>query len=389
MIFQLALKNLWAGRLRTWLNLLVLSLTLGTMIFIQALMEGTLEQMLKARMAEEVGGGQLWFGPYDPLDPLSLEKANGPLPPEVALAVDRGEATVVLALFGTAYPQGRMTSVVLKGINPNQSVLALSFAPLAQAPPSVALPVMVGERMAKQLSLAVGDRFTLLWRAQAGAFDALEVQLVGLFSTQVPSMDQGQLWFRLEDLQRMNGTAGQASLVVFRHHPPASQGVWTAKSPETLMQDSIEMMATKSAGNRLFYLLLLMLSLLAVFDSQALAVFRRRKEVGTLMALGFSNQKILALFLAEGMGLGLLASLLTLAWGWPLAGYLVREGLDFGVSGDSYGMALSSRFYPAFSAQMVLESFGIVNLLVSLVSFLPLRKITGLSPADAIRGNWL
>jgi len=102
-----------------------------------------------------------------------------------------------------------------------------------------------------------------------------------------------------------------------------------------------------------------------------------------------SNQKILALFLAEGMGLGLLASLLTLAWGWPLAGYLVREGLDFGVSGDSYGMALSSRFYPAFSAQMVLESFGIVNLLVSLVSFLPLRKITGLSPADAIRGNWL
>ena len=389
MIVALAFKNLLAGRLRTGLNLLVLSLTLGSMIFIQALMDGTLEQMLQARIAEEVGGGQQWFGPYDPLDPLSLEKANGPLTPAADLAVEKGEATAILALFGTAYPHGRMTSVVLKGIDPSQKILALSFAPLAQAPASGALPIMVGERMAKQLSLEPGDSFTLLWRAQAGAFDALEVQVVGVFKTQVPVMDQGQLWFRLGDLQRMNGTAGQASVVVFRHSPPPSQGEWVSKSPKTLMQDSYEMMATKSMGNRLFYLLLLMLSLLAVFDSQALAVFRRRKEVGTLMALGFSNRKILALFLGEGMGLGLLASLLTLAWGWPLADYLVREGLDFGVSGDSYGMALSSRFYPAFSAKMVLQSFGVVNLLVTLVSFLPLRKITGLNPADAIRGNWL
>jgi len=49
------------------------------------------------------------------------------------------------------------------------------------------------------------------------------------------------------------------------------------------------------------------MALLAVFDTQVLAIFRRRKEMGTLMALGMTRWDIISLFTLEGSLLGILA----------------------------------------------------------------------------------
>ncbi len=44
---------------------------------------------------------------------------------------------------------------------------------------------------------------------------------------------------------------------------------------------------------------LLMGMLLAIFDTQVLAAFRRRREMGTLMALGMLRSQIIGLFTLE------------------------------------------------------------------------------------------
>ncbi len=51
-------------------------------------------------------------------------------------------------------------------------------------------------------------------------------------------------------------------------------------------------------GSLIMYVLLMGM-LLAIFDTQVLAAFRRRREMGTLMALGMLRSQIIGLFTLE------------------------------------------------------------------------------------------
>jgi ABC-type lipoprotein release transport system permease subunit len=41
--------------------------------------------------------------------------------------------------------------------------------------------------------------------------------------------------------------------------------------------------------------------MIAIFDTQVLSLFKRRKEIGTLSALGMTQQQIIGLFTVEGL----------------------------------------------------------------------------------------
>ena len=54
---------------------------------------------------------------------------------------------------------------------------------------------------------------------------------------------------------------------------------------------------------------------------------------------------------------------------------------------DNMGLALSDTVYPAYGAGLVIGTTLLVLITVTIVSFLPTRKISGLKPTDALRGK--
>jgi predicted lysophospholipase L1 biosynthesis ABC-type transport system permease subunit len=50
--------------------------------------------------------------------------------------------------------------------------------------------------------------------------------------------------------------------------------------------------------------------MLAIFDTQVLSVFRRQKEIGTYIALGYTRKEVVTLFTVEGSMHAVLAALL-------------------------------------------------------------------------------
>jgi ABC-type lipoprotein release transport system permease subunit len=54
---------------------------------------------------------------------------------------------------------------------------------------------------------------------------------------------------------------------------------------------------------------------------------------------------------------------------------------------DSYGIAIAETIFPVYSAQLVVATTLIVMGAVTIVSFLPTRKIARMKPTDAIRGK--
>lgn len=390
-ILRLALKNLLGAGLRTWLNVFVLSLSFVLIIFSQGLLEGMNKQAEEAMVAAEVAGGHFQHPAYDPYDPLSLTDAHGSVPESLVALATAGKAAPVLVIQGTIYPGGRLFTVRVKGIDPGQTVVNIPTSFLGAAPAGDEIPVLIGERMAKMTGLKAGEAFTLQWRDARGTFDAREATVVEVMKTSVQTIDSGQVWVPLARLREMTGLDGQATFVVLAQNAarPAdgAAGGWVFRSSNDFLSDVRAMVESKSAGSSILYAIFLALAMLAIFDTQVLAIFHRRREMGTLMALGFTRGKVIGLFTLEGMLNGVLAALVAAAYGVPLLSWMARTGWALPGDMDSYGFAIGERIFPAYGLGLVAGTTALVLLVTTVVSFLPTRKIAKLKPTDALRGR--
>ncbi len=389
-IFKLAFRNITHAGLRTWLNVVVLSFAFVLIIWVQGLYEGLQKQVINDMKAIAVGGGQFWQQSYDPYDPLSLEDAHAPLSMELSALVERGEATPVLMTPATIFPEGRVQSVILRGIDPRQNVVALPSFELQNGTPPGVIPAIIGTRMAKSANLQKGDLMTIRWRDANGVFDAAEMQVMHVFSTSVQTIDEGQIWIPLSKLQEMLNVPGQATYVIVKQGlteiPPGSPD-WVYRDHNFLFAELYTIVKTKRAGSSVFLSILFAMALLAIFDTQVLSIFRRRKEMGTLMALGMTRWKVIGLFTLEGALQGLLAILVGALYGMPFLAYQSRFGLQMPQAIEQGGWNISAKLYPAYSWKIFLFVTLILFISVVIVSFLPTRRISKLKPTEALRGR--
>jgi ABC-type lipoprotein release transport system permease subunit len=388
---KLALKNLLGAGLRTWLNVFVLSLSFVLIVASRGLLEGMNRQAEEALIASEVGGGHFEHPAYDAYDPLTLTEAHGAVPPALAALAATGKAAPVLVIQGTIYPQGRLITVRVNGIDPAQSVVNIPTSFLSAASGGDEIPVLIGERMAKLSGLKPGDRVALQWRDARGTFDARDALVVQVMKTSVQSIDQGQLWVPLARLREMTGLPGEGTFVVLAQDAArpgdAETGGWRFRSPDDFLADTRAMVEMKSIGATILSAILLALAMLAIFDTQVLAIFHRRREMGTLMALGFTRGRVIRLFTLEGLLNAVVAGLVAAAYGIPLLAWFAHTGMAIPADSDSYGFAIGERLFPTYSIRLVAATTLLVLLTTTIVSFLPTRRIARLKPTDALRGR--
>lgn len=378
--FQLALKNLLGAGLRTWLNVAVLSFAFVIIIFYNGMIDGWNAQARHDMIAWEIGQGQLWHPAYDPYDPFTLQAAHGPLP------AAGPPLTPILITQATIYPQGRMMPVLLKGIPAEQTALALPTAALASS--DAPTPVVLGKRMAQAANLAAGDRVLLRWRDQHGTFDAREVQVATIFDCNVPNVDAGQVWIDLASLREMTGLAGEATIgVATAAYEGPAPADWSWQGQQALLAEIDLVIQSKKVSGSITYLMLLLIALLAIFDTQVLSIFRRQREIGTYIALGMTRREVIGLFTVEGSANSLLAMALGAAYGIPLLGWLSRAGIPMPAASDSMGMAVAEKIFPVYGLGLVLGTVALVVVSATIVSYLPARQIAFLNPTDALKGK--
>ena len=209
---KLAYRNLMGAGLRTWLNVFVLSLSYVLIIYFNGLMSGWNRQARTDMVAWEIADGMYWHKNYDPYDPFSLSESHGKIPDDFSTAIREGSLVPVLISEATIYPEGRIQSILLKGIDANQKILKLPTDLLLQE--SIEVPALIGKRMAKNNHLQEGDIITVRWRDVNGTFDAQNLKIAGVFDCNVPTVDNNQLWIPLQDLQAMKQLPAHATLFI-------------------------------------------------------------------------------------------------------------------------------------------------------------------------------
>ena len=385
--FKLAFRNLMGAGLRTWLNVIVLSFSYVVIIWQQGFLQGWNRQARKDMIAWEIGGGEYWHEAYDPYDPFTLVDSHGAIPNPFQTEIQKGTLTPILLAQATFYPEGRIQSVLLKGIDPDQTILNI---PSSQLKEEIAeIPAIVGSRMASNNKLKIGDFVTVRWRDVNSTFDAADAKIVAIFKTDVPTVDNGQLWIPLERLQSMMGMPGEATILITDPKNTTVKEIpgWTFQGYDVLLSEINQVIKMKSVGGSIFYILLLALAMLAIFDTQILSIFRRQKEIGTHMAMGMTRGQVIRIFTIEGAMHGILAILVAAIYGIPLLYLSSLKGFPMPEGTDEYGMTIGEKIFPAYGIGLVLGTVLIVLITVTIVSFLPTRKIAKMKPTDAIRGK--
>jgi putative ABC transport system permease protein len=382
---KLAFKNLIGAGLRTWLNVSVLSFAFVIIVFYNGMIDGWNRQSRNDTQAWETGKGQFWHPEYDRYDAYTIKDSHALISGEILAEVNKKTLVPVLFAQATAFPQGRMQGVILRGIDPAQTALKL---PTAEMLPSDDVDyAIIGKRMAESARLGVGDKLLIRWRDKNGTFDAHEIQIASVFKCDVPAIDKGQIYLRLDVLQKMLGMGNEATLLVAgdKFEMKDLKG-WVFKDQAFLLADIDKIIQAKKAGGSIMEGLLLIIALIAIFDTQVLSIFRRQKEIGTYIALGMTRAQVVGIFTVEGGAHSILATILGAAYGIPLFMLIDKAGLSMKAA-QGTDLPVGDKIFPYYSFSLIIITIILVVISATIVSYLPARKIAKMKPTDALKGK--
>ena len=390
MLFKIAIKNLLGAKLRTWLNVFVTSLSFFMIILFSAMYDGMREHAKQVTINTEIAGGSYWHPKYDPLDPMTFEDAHSVPPSAIKGLVNHGKAFPVLVSQASIYPNGRIMPVIMKGIIPEQNIVNMPTKMLA-GHDKIAIPVLIGQSMAKDAKLEVGDTFTIRWLDANRTYDADEGTVVHIMDTENFKLDMGHIWVPLDKAQEMLEMEKEATYVTYAEGLSIveNKGNWIPRDVKYLIRDMEALIEADEPNAAIFYIILLCFAGMGIFNAQVLSIFRRGKEIGTLMALGMTRARVVGLFTLEGGLNAFLAAIMTVILFGPLLWYFGTNGIWLGVdySDGSMGLIVEKYLIPVYSVGLVVTTTIVVSIIVLIVSYLPSRRIARMKPTDALRGK--
>lgn len=184
---------------------------------------------------------------------------------------------------------------------------------------SASVPIMLGEGLARSLKAEVGTELSLMSPTSSGALNALDVVVVGVFSTGVPDLDKRQLYVPIAAGQQLlqSDRISELNIFLLTADSQADLAAQLAQQqPQWLVtpwQDrAFFFRAVQGLYNRIFGTmgcLMLLLVLFAVGHGISQVVTERTREIGTMAALGEQRARIVSHFVLEAGLLGAMAGL--------------------------------------------------------------------------------
>ncbi len=264
---------------------------------------------------------------------------------ENLLTQAQGSASVVGAspyarASGMVSRNGQTRGVVIEGVLPTAEAATTDLGDylvdveLAQLTPG-SRQVLVGSELARQLDLQPGGQLTLVvpsWdvRGQLRAPRYLALEVAGLFHVGMNQFDARLLITHLHDAQELFGLGNTISGIRLRLNDSAAAPVQArvlakALSPSLQVIDWTQyhrnfFIALASQKHMMFVILTLIMAVAAfnIAANMIIMVTDKTADIATLRTLGMTRQRILVLFLFQGLFIGLTGTLLGAllgAWG--------------------------------------------------------------------------
>ncbi len=401
-LWAIAYRDLGRNRRRSFFSLMAVALGLTLLIVLDGFISGIMESTLENSIRLETGHVQVRATSYED-EKVSLQWDDLLDSPDAlaarasALSEVRAAAPVLWA-SGILNTREESVGTRIFGIDATSSL----YDPFREAmvageflAPDDRRGILIGQRLADDLGLGVGDRASLAVVDSDGRGTEGTFTIRGLFSTGVFSYDDGAVFMPLSKAQALTRTDGHASAIVLLLHrqDDADQVAAALKSPgvavltwEKLLEVFLITIETGMAFYVILYGIVILIVAVIIANTLLMSVFERIRELGILAALGMKGWQIMLMFFLEAALLGLAGLAVGIVLGSAGVAYLAQTGIPIGSMGEAAaGIALGSTMNARFNPGGMLSLSAWTFAITLLASLYPAWFAARLEPVEALR----
>lgn len=390
-ITVLALKNVIRQRRRSLIALLAVACGIAALILASGFIEWNLWFGREATIHSQLGHVRIFKTGYlenGTADPFAYILKDNPDRLRQIQEQPQVRALAPRLSFNGLISHGDSTiSFIGEGVAPDpERLLSRSLTIVQGEGLSAAAPkgIILGQGLAANLGVGVGDTVVLLANTATGGVNAVELTVRGLFATITKAYDDSALRVPIAIARQLMRVAGSHSYALVLDKTESTDAVLVslrAKFRDQALEfvpwyrladfynKTAELFSRQVAVLRIIIAVIIVLS---ISNSMMMSVLERTGEIGTALALGTRRSRILRQFLTEGASLGVFGGLLGLAGGYALAqlvsaigvpmpappgmafGYtaeiMVTAPMAFQAAALAVGTTIAASLYPAWVA---------------------------------------
>lgn len=404
MLLAMAWRNLWRRPVRTWLSIASMAFASALLVFMLSFQLGSYATMKSNALKIFDGYAQIQPRGYadDPDVRKMIDRPQALLDevmrvPGVTAAAPRATSYVILAKGETSY------GAAIQGVDPALEAKVSSLAGTIRQGRYLRASdddaIVMGDVLARNLGVKLGDRVTLLGSASDGGVAADSLRLVGLFHTSLGDLDRQVAEIplaRFQDDFAMGEAANVIAIVgadlgainrkldalraIAQPHDLVVQD-WGALQPG--MKQAIQL---DFSTGLLWYASLVVMVAFIILNTLLMSVLERTREFGMLLAIGMRSDKIGAVLWIELVLLAVLGNGLGVLIGGAASVWFEIHGIVFsGLEGLLAQWGLPGRLYPQVSLASTLSGPLAIVASIALGGLFPYWRIRRLEPVAAMR----
>ena len=410
-IFAIAARNLLRYRRRTLLTLLLIVIGMVAVLLFIAV-AGSFKAMMIGQITDSVLGHvqvhrKGYVAALDSL-PLNLNMRPNMLD-KLARELDGNPDIAAWSpriKFGGMYSNfAETTSIRINGIDPAREAATVPLLPgrLAEGDKQAALvergQIVIPQLLARGMKSRVGDTVVVVATNKDGSVNGKTFVVRGILEPisgpggrdgyihiddarellRMGEEQASEVVIRLKDFAQIAQSGARIRAAVEgltnkEGRPMLEVHEWTQLSPFANIARMIDLMTL------FIKIVLVSIVLVSVLNVMIMAVYERVREIGTIAAIGTPPSRILGLFLAEGLMLGLIGTLAGIAL--SLAGIFA---IDVWQPTFDFGMQKGLVMAPTIAAGEVAGIAALVLAVALIASLQPAWKASRMDPIGALR----
>jgi putative ABC transport system permease protein len=261
--------------------------------------------------------------------------------------------------------------------------------------------ILLGSGLADLFQASTDDWLTVLTKTRGGAYEALDLPIVGLLGTGNPLIDMNSFLLPLETAQYMLDMSGQATEMAVRFAANAGEPGTLRRLRSSMEgvsevevygwreveEDFLALVTMKRTGQTIFLSILVVLAVVGITNTILMATFERTKEIGMLMAMGLRSSGIRRLFLSEGVLTGLLGGSVGVLIAVAPIAYFASKGINLqALYGDmDLGYPVKDFMYPTLRFALLFGSIALTCALAAIAALYPAVRASRQDPVEALR----
>ncbi len=398
-LFKLAFKNILRSKIRTILTFLILSFGVALYILLACLMAGFDKVSIKNVIDFETGHYKLRSPDFDEDHPYDLknylENSQALKTRVLKLGFVQGAAERVqfLAELDNSIDSAPVVAV---GIGPqdNQVFSLEQYIIEGRLEPG---GLLMGKSLAQDMGLQKDDLIYLTFRAQQGMYTSIEMLITGIVNSANPQVNNSMVFMNLDEAQKQLNTKQVTDITVktdaffkVKEYEPqikAAAPNIQVYSWKKLSEDFTAMMTMKRKFQGIFLLMIMVIAVVGIVNTMLMSVYEKKAEIGTMKALGFTDQEVSNLFLFEGFLIGLAGGLMGLILGTLFNSWFYFVGMDItAMMGDQdIGMPIMGVVRSAWIADAYIKALLFATLASIVASYYPAKKVTKMEAMECLR----